>query len=100
MDFSVLTDVDAVIVLTQTPAVHTVSVGQEVVLNCNIQRYDRNGVQWYKQASGGVPQFVLRFYRPSSSLNYQFIIKRAEAGDSAQYFCQTWDNSAKQDVSQ
>ncbi|KAG8006928.1 hypothetical protein GBF38_022998, partial [Nibea albiflora] len=45
-----LTDVDAVIVLTQTPAVHTVSTGQEVVLKCNIQRYDGNSVRWYKQS--------------------------------------------------
>uniref|UniRef100_A0A4W6FFN1 Ig-like domain-containing protein n=1 Tax=Lates calcarifer TaxID=8187 RepID=A0A4W6FFN1_LATCA len=101
-----LQDVDAVIVLTQTPAVHTVSTGQEVVLNCNIQRYDSNGVQWYKQVPGGAPQYVLRYHhsgsslsfgtgfssnrfnaKSSSNIDYQFIIKRAEAGDSAAYYC-------------
>nr|XP_024660382.1 immunoglobulin lambda-1 light chain-like [Maylandia zebra] len=51
-----LTYVDAVIVLTQTPSVHTVSPGQEVVLNCNIERYDANYVSWYKQVPGTVPQ--------------------------------------------
>ncbi|KAF7643900.1 hypothetical protein LDENG_00231530 [Lucifuga dentata] len=95
-----LTHVDAVIVLTQTPAVHTVSAGQEVVLNCNIQRDAGNYVSWYKQIPGGVPQYVLMFYhshsspsfgsgfssdrfssKSSSSIDYQFIIKRAEAGD-------------------
>ncbi|XP_071329623.1 immunoglobulin lambda-1 light chain-like isoform X1 [Trachinotus anak] len=108
-----LTCVDAVIVLTQTPAVHTVSTGQEVVLNCNIQRYDSNYVSWYKQVPGAAPQYVLRFYHGSSSLyfgtgfssdrfnsksssniDYQFIIKRTEAGDTAVYYCQTWDDSA------
>ncbi|XP_039979798.1 immunoglobulin lambda-1 light chain-like [Xiphias gladius] len=108
-----LTYVDAVVVLTQTPAVHTVSTGQEVVLNCNIQRYDGNYVHWYKQVPGGVPQFVLRSQytdsspsfgsgfssdrfdcKTSSNVDYQFIIKRTEAGDSSVYYCYTWDNSA------
>ncbi|XP_075941996.1 immunoglobulin lambda-1 light chain-like isoform X1 [Anarhichas minor] len=108
-----LTYVDAVIVLTQTPAVRTVSTGQEVVLNCNIQRYDGNYVSWYKQVPGEAPQYVLRFYhsgssldfgsgfssdrfnsKSSSSIEYQFIIKQAEAGDSAQYYCGTYDDSA------
>ncbi|KAI3359192.1 hypothetical protein L3Q82_002721 [Scortum barcoo] len=101
-----LQDVDAVIVLTQTPAVHTVSTGQEVVLRCNIQRYDNVYVYWYKQVPGEAPQFVLRFYhgdsslvfgsgfssdrfnsKSSSNIDYQFIIKRSEAGDSAVYYC-------------
>nr|XP_043906201.1 immunoglobulin lambda-1 light chain-like [Solea senegalensis] len=112
-----LTYVDAAIVLTQTPAVHTVSAGQEVVLSCNIQRYDGYYVYWYKQVPGGVPQYVLwfdysdssldfgtgfssdRFHSKSSSnIDYQFIIKRAEAGDSAQYFCSTYDDSADEHV--
>ena len=114
-----LTDVDAAKVVTQTPAVHTVSPGQEVVLNCNIQRYDRSSVRWYKQVPGEVPQYVLRFYygssspsfgsgfssdrfnsKHSSNIDYQFIIKRAEAGDSAVYYCNTWDDSADAAVSQ
>ncbi|KAF3700112.1 Immunoglobulin kappa variable 1D-8 [Channa argus] len=57
-----LTCVDAVIVLTQTPAVHTASPGQEVVLKCNIQRYDGNYVRWYKQVPGKAPQYVLSYH--------------------------------------
>ncbi|KAG8006926.1 Immunoglobulin lambda variable 3-21, partial [Nibea albiflora] len=114
-----LTDVDAVIVLTQTPAVHTVSTGQEVVLISNIQRDDNQYVFWYKQVPGEAPQYVLKFYHShsspkfgsgfssdrfnsttSSNIDYQFIIKRAEAGDSAVYYCQIWDTSAKEYVSQ
>ncbi|XP_065821219.1 immunoglobulin lambda-1 light chain-like isoform X1 [Labrus bergylta] len=112
-----LTYVDAVIVLTQTPAVHTVSTGQQAVLQCNIQRDDGYYVSWYKQVPGEAPQYVLRFYhshsspdfgsgfssdrfnsKSSSNIDYQFIIKRAETGDSAQYFCQTWDDSADEAV--
>ncbi|XP_077939830.1 immunoglobulin lambda-1 light chain-like isoform X1 [Gasterosteus aculeatus] len=113
----VLTDVDAAIVLTQTPAVHSVPTGQEVVLNCNIQRYDGNSVRWYKQVPGEAPQYVLSFLhgvndldfgsgfssdrfnsKSSSDTEYQFIIKRSETGDSAQYYCQTWDDSADEAV--
>uniref|UniRef100_A0A3Q2EHH8 Ig-like domain-containing protein n=1 Tax=Cyprinodon variegatus TaxID=28743 RepID=A0A3Q2EHH8_CYPVA len=105
--------VDAAITLTQIPPVETVSTGQQVVLKCNIQRYDGNFVNWYKQVPGGVPQYALSFYHFSSSLyfgtgfssdrfnskstsniDYEFIIKQAEAGDSALYFCQTRDDSA------
>ncbi|XP_041813494.1 immunoglobulin lambda-1 light chain-like isoform X3 [Chelmon rostratus] len=108
-----LTYVDAVIVLTQTPAVHTVSAGQEVVLHCNIQRNDGNYVRWYKQVPGEAPQFVLSFHYSSSSpsfgtgfssdrfnskstsnTDYQFVIKRAETGDTAVYYCNKWDDSA------
>uniref|UniRef100_A0A3Q2DHI6 Ig-like domain-containing protein n=1 Tax=Cyprinodon variegatus TaxID=28743 RepID=A0A3Q2DHI6_CYPVA len=101
------------ITLTQIPPVETVSTGQQVVLKCNIQRYDENYVNWYKQVPGGVPQYVLSFLhsysalyfgtgfssdrfnsKSTSSIDYEFIIKQAEAGDSALYFCQTWDDSA------
>uniref|UniRef100_A0A673AFJ0 Ig-like domain-containing protein n=1 Tax=Sphaeramia orbicularis TaxID=375764 RepID=A0A673AFJ0_9TELE len=114
-----LTYVDAVIVLTQTPAVLTVSAGQEVVLKCNIQRDVGNYVSWYKQVHGGAPQLVLYFYhshssssygtgfssdrfnsKTTSNIDYQLIINRAEVGDSAQYFCKTQDRSTDEFVSQ
>uniref|UniRef100_A0A671Z0M4 Ig-like domain-containing protein n=1 Tax=Sparus aurata TaxID=8175 RepID=A0A671Z0M4_SPAAU len=115
-----LTYVDAAKVVTQTPAVHTVSTGQQVVLNCNIERPESEYVSWYKQVPGEAPQYVLRFYhsdsspdefgtgfssdrfdsKASSNINFQFIIKRAETGDSAVYYCETWDSTASEVVSQ
>uniref|UniRef100_A0A3P9CTG3 Ig-like domain-containing protein n=1 Tax=Maylandia zebra TaxID=106582 RepID=A0A3P9CTG3_9CICH len=119
LQFFSLTGVDAAKVLTQTPPVHTVSPGQEVLLKCNIQRPESYYVSWYKQVPGSTPQYILRFYhehsspcfgtgfssdrfnsKASSNIDYQFIIKRAEAGDSAVYYCGTWDSSAKESVSQ
>ncbi|TDH02983.1 hypothetical protein EPR50_G00158250 [Perca flavescens] len=70
-----LTYVDAVIVLTQTPPVHTVSTGQEIVLKCNFQRDDGQYVSWYKQVPGtklivtssSLPRPVLTVFPPSSA---------------------------------
>nr|XP_061805937.1 immunoglobulin lambda-1 light chain-like [Nerophis lumbriciformis] len=108
-----LTRGDAAKVLTQTPAVRSVSVGEEVVLNCNIQRNDRYSVGFYRQFPGEAPQFILEHYhswsspsygsgfsssqfnaKASSDVDYQFIIKHAKAEDSAEYYCSTWDRSA------
>uniref|UniRef100_A0A3P8S3D4 Ig-like domain-containing protein n=1 Tax=Amphiprion percula TaxID=161767 RepID=A0A3P8S3D4_AMPPE len=109
----------SLIVLTKTPAVHTVSAGQEVVLNCNIQRDDGQYVGWYKQKPMGTPQYIPRLYRSngsptfgtgfssdrfnskaSSSVYYQLIIKQTEEGDCAVYYCSAWDDSASVAVSQ
>ncbi|XP_051927719.1 immunoglobulin lambda-1 light chain-like [Hippocampus zosterae] len=108
-----LTYVDTAMVLTQTPAVLTVPVGQQVVFNCDIQGNVDYVVSFYKQVPGNAPQFVLfhsyvssspargvgfpssRFDAKSSSWrNYKLIIKQAEVGDSAEYYCSTWDNAA------
>lgn len=117
--FFLLTDVDTAKVLTQTPAVLTVPVGQQVVFNCDIQRDDSYVVSFYKQVPGDAPQLVLYYYhthssptlgegfpssrfdaKSSSPTNYKLIIKQAEVGDSAEYYCSTWDSSASVVVAQ
>nr|XP_061805714.1 immunoglobulin lambda-1 light chain-like [Nerophis lumbriciformis] len=113
-----LTGGDAAKVLTQTPAVLTVPGGREVVLDCNIQRDDDYEVSFYRQFPGDAPQLILRHRRSysspyyhsgfsyrqfgaktSSSVDFQFIIKQAKAEYSAEYYCKTWDTSARETVS-
>uniref|UniRef100_A0A3Q2FTM3 Ig-like domain-containing protein n=1 Tax=Cyprinodon variegatus TaxID=28743 RepID=A0A3Q2FTM3_CYPVA len=115
MCFGLFTDVDAAKVLTQTPAFKTVSTGQQVVLGCNIQKPESYYVSWYKQVPGGTPQYVLAFYhaysspefgagfssdrfnsKATSDIEYQFIIKQAKTGDTAVYYCRTWDDSVSE----
>uniref|UniRef100_A0A8D0CFN9 Immunoglobulin V-set domain-containing protein n=1 Tax=Scleropages formosus TaxID=113540 RepID=A0A8D0CFN9_SCLFO len=77
-----------------------------------------SAARWYKQVPGGVPQYVLRgchgwslpaygtgFYSSrftsnhQSKSDYRLIISSVEVGDSAVYYCSTWDNTAKELVS-
>uniref|UniRef100_A0A6Q2X4I5 Ig-like domain-containing protein n=2 Tax=Esox lucius TaxID=8010 RepID=A0A6Q2X4I5_ESOLU len=114
-----LTGVHGAIVLTQKPSVQTKTTGQEVTMECNIGRYDGNYVHWYKQVPGGVTQYVLRYRygvsspsygtgfsssrfnsKSTSDLDYQLIIKQVESGDSAVYYCQTYDDTDSEFVSQ
>nr|XP_061805707.1 immunoglobulin lambda-1 light chain-like [Nerophis lumbriciformis] len=113
-----LTRGDAAKLLTLTPAVRTVPVGEEVVLHCNIQRDDRSIVGFYRQFPGDAPQLILYHHRAwssprfgsgfssrqfdalkSSNVDFRFIIKQAKAEDSAEYYCGNWDSSVNEAVS-
>ncbi|TWW70084.1 hypothetical protein D4764_18G0008900 [Takifugu flavidus] len=88
-----LTCVSAVTVLTQKPTVVSLSRGESVTMDCNLGTGTNVGA-WYKQVPGGVPQFVL------STSDYRLMINNLEEGDSAVYYCGTWDDSASEWVSQ
>ncbi|XP_068192491.1 immunoglobulin lambda-1 light chain-like [Antennarius striatus] len=113
---SALTCVSGVTVVTQTPPVVTVRKGETVTMNCNLGTVTDAAARWYKQSPGGVPQWVLSFYHGWSSVSYnsgfsapkftsthqsrsdyRLIISDVEEGDSAVYYCKTWDSS-DQDV--
>ncbi|XP_050930083.1 immunoglobulin lambda-1 light chain isoform X30 [Lates calcarifer] len=112
-----LTCVSGVTVVTQKPPVVTVTKGETATMDCNLGTVTNSAARWYKQIPGGVPQYVLRFYHSYSSVyygsgfsspkftsnhqstsDYCLIINTVEEGDSAVYYCHTWDNSAKEHV--
>ncbi|XP_035254484.1 immunoglobulin lambda-1 light chain-like isoform X4 [Anguilla anguilla] len=115
---TVLSCVSGQKVLTQKPSLLSVNKQQNISMDCNIARDENKYVGWYKQVPGSAPQYVLRFYHSHSSpdnygagfsssrftstaqgkTDYQLIITNVEAGDSAVYYCVTWDDSAKEDV--
>ncbi|XP_066498751.1 immunoglobulin lambda-1 light chain-like [Hoplias malabaricus] len=115
--FTALSCVSGVTVVTQRPPVLTATKGEKTTLHCNLGSVTGSAAQWYKQVPGGVPQYVLRHYHGwsapsygsgfsspkftsthSSQSDYTLIIDTVEVGDSAVYYCHTWDNSAKEHV--
>ncbi|KAK9978410.1 hypothetical protein ABG768_020161 [Culter alburnus] len=116
--FITLSCVSGVTVVTQSPLI-TVNKGQTATLDCNLGTVTGSAARWYKQTPGGVPQFVLYFHHSyssptygsgfsapkftsthSSKLDYRLIINNVDIGDSAVYYCHTWDSSAQEHVSQ
>ncbi|KAM9392536.1 immunoglobulin kappa light chain-like [Pholidichthys leucotaenia] len=114
-----LTCVSGVTVVTQKPAVVTVRTGETATMDCNLGTVTDSSACWYKQIPGGVPQYVLRNHHSYSSpsygsgfsspkftsthqskSDYRLIINTVEEGDSAVYYCHTWDDSAKEFVPQ
>ncbi|XP_041813501.1 immunoglobulin lambda-1 light chain-like isoform X3 [Chelmon rostratus] len=109
-----LTCVRGVTVVTQKPPVVALRTGETATMDCNSAL---DGPRWYKQIPGGVPQFILNYYHTFSSpqygsgfsspkftsthqsqSDYRLTISNVEEGDSAVYYCSTWDSSAKENV--
>uniref|UniRef100_A0A674MC25 Ig-like domain-containing protein n=1 Tax=Takifugu rubripes TaxID=31033 RepID=A0A674MC25_TAKRU len=100
------------------PTVVSLSRGESITMDCNLGT-GTNYAGWYKQVPGGVPQYVLSWHSSWSSVDYgsgfssprftsthqstsdyRLMINNLEEGDSAVYYCGTWDGSAKEEVSQ
>ncbi|KAL7860454.1 hypothetical protein AOLI_G00168030 [Acnodon oligacanthus] len=117
--FTALSCVSGVTVVTQTPPVLTPTKGEKITMHCNLGTVTDSSARWYKQVPGEAPQYVLRnhhsfsspyygsgFSSPkftsthSSQSDYTLIISNVEVGDSAVYYCKTYDSSVKEYVSQ
>ncbi|KAL7850536.1 hypothetical protein SRHO_G00198850 [Serrasalmus rhombeus] len=117
--FTALSCVSGVTVVTQKPPVLTPTKGETTTMHCNLGTVTGSAARWYKQVPGEAPQYVLRnhhsyssprygsgFSSPkftsthSSQSDYTLIISNVEVGDSAVYYCKTWDGSASEYVSQ
>ncbi|KAL6476941.1 hypothetical protein MHYP_G00154400 [Metynnis hypsauchen] len=117
--FTALSCVSGVTVVTQKPPVLTVTKGEKTTMHCNLGTVTDDSAKWYKQVPGEAPQYVLRNYHGysspsygsgfsspkftsthSSQSDYTLIISNVEVGDSAVYYCSTWDSSASEWVSQ
>uniref|UniRef100_UPI0037E8B7A3 immunoglobulin lambda-1 light chain-like n=1 Tax=Semicossyphus pulcher TaxID=241346 RepID=UPI0037E8B7A3 len=109
-----LTCVSAVTLVTQKPPVVTLRRGETATMDCNLGS-STDVARWYKQIPGRVPQHVVSSYRGWSSpkygsgfsspkftsthqsqSDYRLTISTVEEGDSAVYYCKTWDGSVKE----
>ncbi|XP_062845225.1 uncharacterized protein LOC134303680 [Trichomycterus rosablanca] len=114
-----LSCVSGVTLVTQKPPVLTVKKGEKITMYCNLGTATDSAAYWYKQVPGEAPQYVLSNYHGwgspnygsgfsspkftsthSSKSDYTLIINNMEVGDSAVYYCNTWDDSVNEWVSQ
>ncbi|XP_056257142.1 immunoglobulin lambda-1 light chain-like [Seriola aureovittata] len=110
-----LTCVSGVTVVTQKPPVVTLKKGEIATMDCNLGTVTLSPARWYKQIPGGVPQFVLAYYHSwwfvnhgagffspkhtsyyENESSYRMIITNVGEGDSAVYYCKTWDGSVNE----
>ena len=92
------------IVLTQSPGLLIVSLGQKATISCksseSVNKYGINHVQWYQQKPGQPPKLLIyaasylasgvpaRFSGSGSGTDFTLTINSVEGDDAATYYCQ------------
>ncbi|KAJ1213521.1 hypothetical protein NDU88_001156 [Pleurodeles waltl] len=88
------------IVLTQTPEVLAVSLGDTITIRCQASPSVGKYLAWYQQKRRETPKLLIyyatnlqpgvseRFSGSQSGTDFTLSISRAEAGDAADYYCQ------------
>uniref|UniRef100_UPI004072FD28 T3_QB_G12 light chain n=1 Tax=Mus musculus TaxID=10090 RepID=UPI004072FD28 len=89
------------IVLTQSPAIMSASLGEEITLTCSATS-SVNSIHWYQQKSGTAPNVLIydtsnlasgvpsRFSGSGSGTFYSLTISSVETEDAADYYCHQW----------
>nr|6UDJ_E Chain E, 1-18 Fab Light Chain [Homo sapiens]6UDJ_I Chain I, 1-18 Fab Light Chain [Homo sapiens]6UDJ_O Chain O, 1-18 Fab Light Chain [Homo sapiens] len=97
------TGVAGEVVLTQSPAILSVSPGDRVILSCRAsQGLDSSHLAWYRFKRGQIPTLVIfgtsnrargtpdRFSGSGSGADFTLTISRVEPEDFATYYCQRY----------
>nr|8IV4_L Chain L, light chain of 3E2 [Mus musculus]8IV8_L Chain L, light chain of 3E2 [Mus musculus]8IVA_L Chain L, light chain of 3E2 [Mus musculus] len=91
------------IVLTQSPAIMSASLGEEITLTCSVSS-SVSDMHWYQQKSGTSPKVFIystsnlasgvpsRFSGSGSGTFYSLTISSVEAEDAAYYYCHQWSS--------
>uniref|UniRef100_A0A8C4RK09 Ig-like domain-containing protein n=1 Tax=Erpetoichthys calabaricus TaxID=27687 RepID=A0A8C4RK09_ERPCA len=91
----------AEIVLTQSPSVQSVSLGQRVSINCKASSSVSEDVNWYLQKPGQAPQLLIcnrygdtpsRFTGSGSGTSYHLTISGVQPEDAGHYYCHEYRN--------
>ncbi|CAM4409915.1 unnamed protein product [Leuciscus chuanchicus] len=92
---TLLSCVRSVKVFTQKPSVLTEQKGKSVTMDCNVEKDENRSPDQY-----GDGFTSSRFTsRAQSKIDYSLIISNVDVGDSAVYYCGTYDGSAREQVS-
>uniref|UniRef100_G3TUI2 Immunoglobulin kappa variable 5-2 n=1 Tax=Loxodonta africana TaxID=9785 RepID=G3TUI2_LOXAF len=100
------TDTRAEILLTQSPAFLSVTLGDNVAITCKASQDIDEDLQWYQQKPGEAPKLIIkgvstlisgvppRFSGSGYGIDFTLRINNIKSEDVTYYFCQQDDNFA------